>query len=168
MRYQSAHIMVPQPLPKYIHVRLVCLNLCMSHLAIYIIHMTVLSEVCLAMCVCLARWGIESHCAHGDFFTCTDRYNPGKLMPHKWENCQTVDKYVVFKILYMHICFIIFICKPSVSVCVCVCGVRLSWGFRRNIHLSETLTRDEIIEQLVRPSSLFCPTYPGHESHAFI
>lgn len=44
-----------------------------------------------------------------------------------------------------------------------MCGDRLSWGFRRNIQLSETLTRDEIIQQLVRPSALPNRPYSGHK-----
>lgn len=24
------------------------------------------------------RWGIDTACKHGDFYTCDDRYNPGK------------------------------------------------------------------------------------------
>ncbi|XP_063920402.1 plasma alpha-L-fucosidase-like [Zophobas morio] len=38
------------------------------------------------------RWGSNVGCKHGGFFTCADRYNPGHLLPHKWENCMTVDK----------------------------------------------------------------------------
>ncbi|EGI64546.1 Plasma alpha-L-fucosidase [Acromyrmex echinatior] len=38
------------------------------------------------------RWGSNIPCHHGDFFTCTDRFNPGVLLPHKWENCMTIDK----------------------------------------------------------------------------
>ncbi|KAI3388037.1 hypothetical protein SNEBB_002508, partial [Seison nebaliae] len=37
------------------------------------------------------RWGTDALCHHGDFFTCHDRYNPGKLLNHKWENCFTLD-----------------------------------------------------------------------------
>lgn len=40
------------------------------------------------------RWGNNGvNCEHGDFYTCSDRYNPGVLQPHKWENCMTIDKY---------------------------------------------------------------------------
>ncbi|EEC04545.1 alpha-L-fucosidase, putative [Ixodes scapularis] len=39
------------------------------------------------------RWGYGCGCKHGGYFTCDDRYNPGVLQPHKWENCMTVDKY---------------------------------------------------------------------------
>lgn len=39
------------------------------------------------------RWGIGTMCQHGDFYTCADRYNPGVLQPHKWENAMTLDKY---------------------------------------------------------------------------
>lgn len=39
------------------------------------------------------RWGIGSGCRHGDFFTCADNYNPGKLINHKWENCMPIDPY---------------------------------------------------------------------------
>ncbi|XP_043937571.1 plasma alpha-L-fucosidase [Protopterus annectens] len=38
------------------------------------------------------RWGTGSICKHGGYYTCTDRYNPGHLLPHKWENCMTIDK----------------------------------------------------------------------------
>lgn len=38
------------------------------------------------------RWGIGVECHHGDFYTCQDNYNPGKLLNHKWENCMTVDR----------------------------------------------------------------------------
>lgn len=31
-------------------------------------------------------------CKHGGFYTCDDRYNPGKVQNHKWENCFTIDK----------------------------------------------------------------------------
>ncbi|XP_050666579.1 tissue alpha-L-fucosidase [Leptidea sinapis] len=37
------------------------------------------------------RWGIGIPCHHGDFYNCADRYNPGKLQSHKWENAFTVD-----------------------------------------------------------------------------
>ncbi|CAG9822075.1 unnamed protein product [Phaedon cochleariae] len=38
------------------------------------------------------RWGIDIPCKHGDFFSCQDRYNPGTLQLHKWENAMTIDK----------------------------------------------------------------------------
>ncbi|EFN72603.1 Plasma alpha-L-fucosidase [Camponotus floridanus] len=38
------------------------------------------------------RWGSNIPCHHGGFFTCTDRFNPGVLLSHKWENCMTIDK----------------------------------------------------------------------------
>nr|XP_022920961.1 alpha-L-fucosidase-like [Onthophagus taurus]XP_022920962.1 alpha-L-fucosidase-like [Onthophagus taurus] len=38
------------------------------------------------------RWGSGIPCHHGGYYTCTDRYNPGVLQSHKWENCMTVDK----------------------------------------------------------------------------
>ena len=25
------------------------------------------------------RWGAGDHCTHGGFFTCSDRFNPGKI-----------------------------------------------------------------------------------------
>ncbi|XP_012940107.1 alpha-L-fucosidase [Aplysia californica] len=39
------------------------------------------------------RWGNNTRCKHGGFWDCTDHYKPGKLVPHKWENCMTIDKY---------------------------------------------------------------------------
>ncbi|XP_015509489.1 alpha-L-fucosidase isoform X1 [Neodiprion lecontei] len=38
------------------------------------------------------RWGSNIPCHHGGYYTCTDRYNPGVLQPHKWENCMTIDR----------------------------------------------------------------------------
>jgi len=38
------------------------------------------------------RWGRDLLCKHGDFYTCTDRYNPGVLQKHKWENAMTIDR----------------------------------------------------------------------------
>lgn len=38
------------------------------------------------------RWGNDTMCLHGGFFTCHDRYNPGVLQPYKWENAMTIDK----------------------------------------------------------------------------
>ena len=35
------------------------------------------------------RWGTT--CKHGAFFTCHDRYQPGKLVDKKWENALTPD-----------------------------------------------------------------------------
>lgn len=30
------------------------------------------------------RWGAKTHCKHGDFFNCHDRYNPGKNKSSKY------------------------------------------------------------------------------------
>lgn len=38
------------------------------------------------------RWGKDTLCRHGDFYTCADRYSPGVLQSHKWENCLTIDR----------------------------------------------------------------------------
>uniref|UniRef100_A0A0A1WHC9 Putative alpha-L-fucosidase n=1 Tax=Zeugodacus cucurbitae TaxID=28588 RepID=A0A0A1WHC9_ZEUCU len=38
------------------------------------------------------RWGFGTACHHGDFYNCQDRYNPGILQSHKWENAFTLDK----------------------------------------------------------------------------
>ena len=37
------------------------------------------------------RWGNDTTCRHGGYFTCQDRYNPGKLQDRKWENAMTID-----------------------------------------------------------------------------
>jgi len=39
------------------------------------------------------RWGKDTVCKHGGYYTCDDRYNPGHLVKHKWENCMTIDKH---------------------------------------------------------------------------
>ncbi|XP_022643958.1 alpha-L-fucosidase-like [Varroa destructor] len=38
------------------------------------------------------RWGIGTGGKHGDFYNYADRYNPGELKYHKWENAMTLDK----------------------------------------------------------------------------
>ncbi|XP_022080343.1 alpha-L-fucosidase-like [Acanthaster planci] len=37
------------------------------------------------------RWGILCECNHGGYYTCQDRYNPGVLQKHKFENAMTLD-----------------------------------------------------------------------------
>jgi alpha-L-fucosidase len=37
------------------------------------------------------RWGSEARCQHGGFYTCQDRFLPGQLQQHKWEDCDTLD-----------------------------------------------------------------------------
>ncbi|MEJ1284101.1 fucosidase alpha-L- 2 plasma [Cricetulus griseus] len=63
------------------------------------------------------RWGAGSICKHGGYYTCSDRYNPGHLLPHKWENCMTIDQF--------------------------------SWGYRREAVISDYLTIEELVKQLV-------------------
>ncbi|XP_071106514.1 alpha-L-fucosidase-like [Haliotis cracherodii] len=38
------------------------------------------------------RWGSNTRCKHGGFWNCNDKYNPGKKVSHKWENCMSIDK----------------------------------------------------------------------------
>ncbi|XP_046584535.1 alpha-L-fucosidase-like [Haliotis rubra] len=38
------------------------------------------------------RWGSNTRCKHGGFWNCNDKYNPGKKVTHKWENCMSIDK----------------------------------------------------------------------------
>lgn len=38
------------------------------------------------------RWGSDTRGKHGGFWNGNDRYNPGVLVPHKWENAFTIDK----------------------------------------------------------------------------
>ncbi|OWF55891.1 Alpha-L-fucosidase [Mizuhopecten yessoensis] len=38
------------------------------------------------------RWGSGDICKHGGYFTCSDRYNPGVLQNHKWENTISLDR----------------------------------------------------------------------------
>ena len=40
------------------------------------------------------RWGTDAQCAHGDYLTCSDRFNPGYLLEKKWENAFTIDRWV--------------------------------------------------------------------------
>jgi alpha-L-fucosidase len=39
------------------------------------------------------RWGAGDTCLHGGYWTCSDRYQPGKLVQHKWENAFTIDQF---------------------------------------------------------------------------
>ncbi|XP_071505349.1 alpha-L-fucosidase-like [Diadema antillarum] len=38
------------------------------------------------------RWGSSCHCRHGGYYTCTDRYDPGVLQKHKFEDAMSVNK----------------------------------------------------------------------------
>jgi len=38
------------------------------------------------------RWGDDTRGKHGGYYNYDDRYNPGVLQPHKWENAMTIDK----------------------------------------------------------------------------
>lgn len=37
------------------------------------------------------RWGRGTQKKHGGFYSGSDRFNPGVLLKHKWENCMTID-----------------------------------------------------------------------------
>ena len=63
------------------------------------------------------RWGKGATCKHGGYYTCSDRYNPGHLLAHKWENAMTIDK-----------------------------G---SWGFCRTSPISNYLSMNELISEIV-------------------
>lgn len=39
------------------------------------------------------RWGTDTHCQHGGFLNCHDRYNPGSEQTRKWENAMTLDRH---------------------------------------------------------------------------
>ncbi|XP_064609241.1 alpha-L-fucosidase-like [Liolophura sinensis] len=38
------------------------------------------------------RWGNGTSCRHGGYYDCMDRYSPGVLQSHKWENAMTIDR----------------------------------------------------------------------------
>jgi alpha-L-fucosidase len=38
------------------------------------------------------RWGFGTAGKDGGFFNHADRFNPGHLLPHKWENAFTLDR----------------------------------------------------------------------------
>ncbi|KAK3734282.1 hypothetical protein QZH41_015136 [Actinostola sp. cb2023] len=38
------------------------------------------------------RWGNDTRCKHGGVYTCSDRFNPGVLQSHKFEDATTADK----------------------------------------------------------------------------
>uniref|UniRef100_A0A2A4ISS5 Putative alpha-L-fucosidase n=1 Tax=Heliothis virescens TaxID=7102 RepID=A0A2A4ISS5_HELVI len=63
------------------------------------------------------RWGIDIPGHHGDFYNHADRFNPGKLLDHKWENAFTVDG--------------------------------KSWGYRRDMQISQILSINELLYQVV-------------------
>ena len=46
------------------------------------------------------RWGSGALCKHGGYYTCADRYNPGHLITHKWENCFTVNQKLKVSLLF--------------------------------------------------------------------
>lgn len=43
------------------------------------------------------RWGEGDDCKHGGYYTCSDRYNPGTLINHKWENALTVSSSFILR-----------------------------------------------------------------------
>ena len=38
------------------------------------------------------RWGTGTFCKHGGYYNCADKFNPGVLQKHKWENAMTIDR----------------------------------------------------------------------------
>lgn len=36
------------------------------------------------------RWG-GTYCQHGGYYTCSDKYTPGTLQKHKWEDADSLD-----------------------------------------------------------------------------
>jgi alpha-L-fucosidase len=40
----------------------------------------------------ISRWGVGTQKAHGGFWSGPDRWSPGVLIEHKWENAMTVDQ----------------------------------------------------------------------------
>jgi hypothetical protein len=56
-------------------------------LSVYIFH--ILSAYCYLI---LCRWGRGTGKTHGGFWSGPDRWSPGVLIDHKWENAMTVDK----------------------------------------------------------------------------
>jgi len=39
------------------------------------------------------RWGWDTVMKHGGYWSGPDKWNPGELVPHKWESCFSLDKY---------------------------------------------------------------------------
>jgi len=39
------------------------------------------------------RWADDTRGVHGGFYNFDDRYNPGVVQPHKWENAMTIDRH---------------------------------------------------------------------------
>nr|KAG5704118.1 hypothetical protein BaRGS_009648 [Batillaria attramentaria] len=39
------------------------------------------------------RWGNDTRCKHGGYWTCHDYYNPGLIQQHKFEDSTIMDKY---------------------------------------------------------------------------
>ncbi|EDO47983.1 predicted protein, partial [Nematostella vectensis] len=63
------------------------------------------------------RWGANTRNHHAGVYTGSDKYNPGVLQKHKFEDATTVDK--------------------------------RSWGYRREMKLSDVQTIDELLELMV-------------------
>ena len=64
------------------------------------------------------RWGQGAGQQHGSFFSGPDRWQPGHLIDHKWENAMTIDK--------------------------------KSWGIRRDLAISDVMTMEELLSQVLR------------------
>ena len=94
------------------------------------------------------RWGKETICAHGGYFTCTDRYNPGNVI-------KTIKASCIYHILYQNTCC------PILSSYLLISGKlqkhkwenamtidKYSWGYRRNALLSDHLTITDMLKML--------------------
>ena len=74
-------------------------------------------------------------CHHGGYYTCSDHYNPGHLVNHKWENCFSVGHTL-----------------KSLNYFLLVNGFQLdrrSWGYRRPAGFKEYLPIQQIISEIV-------------------
>ena len=38
------------------------------------------------------RWGAGTYGKHGGYYNFADKFNPGALEKHKWENAMTIDR----------------------------------------------------------------------------
>ncbi len=81
------------------------------------------------------RWGRGIGCHHGGFYTCHDRYNPGYLIKHKWEDCFTV-RHILFKRISVESSFFLQIDKHS-------------WGYIRTSGVDDFLTIEKLLTQII-------------------
>ena len=87
------------------------------------------------------RWGTHDQCKNGGYFTCHDRYHPGKHVRRFVHTCKVTHYYI-----HLHVSVGTlqkFKWEDALTV------QKDSWGYERNTDLSGYHTTNELVDDLV-------------------